>query len=158
MTSTDPATQSNDEDLTTIVVDQFYPHPPERVWRALTTPELLAQWLMPNDFRAEVGHRFTMRGRPVEATGFSGVVASTVLAVEAPRLLRISWADAEGGNAMQTTVTWTLQAEGAGTRVLLEQAGFDADDAVDQLSRRIMTGGWRSMILARLGEILDDAA
>jgi len=152
--TTDPTTTEVQDDPTRISVDQFYPHPPERVWRALTTPELMAQWLMPNDFRPELGHRFTMRGRPVEATGFSGIVASTVLAIEPPRLLRISWADAEGGNAMETTVTWTLHAEGTGTRLLLEQVGFAADNPVDQLSRRFMSGGWRSQILTRLGELL----
>ncbi|MGY4644152.1 SRPBCC family protein [Cellulomonas sp. URHB0016] len=155
--TTDPTLDAPD-DPSTITVDAFYPHAPERVWRALTTPELMAQWLMPNDFRAEVGHRFTMQGRPVEATKFSGIVASTVLAVEPPRLLRISWADAEGGNAMQTTVTWTLHPEGTGTRLLLEQVGFDPDLGVDQLSRRFMTAGWRSPILSRLGELLDAAA
>jgi uncharacterized protein YndB with AHSA1/START domain len=156
--TTAPTSRDTDDDPTRITVDQFYPHAPERVWRALTSPDLMAQWLMPNDFRPELGHRFTMRGRPVEATGFSGVVASTVVAIDPPRLLRISWADAEGGNPMETTVTWTLHAEGTGTRMLLEQVGFGADSPVDQLSRRFMAGGWRSMILTRLGELLDEDA
>jgi len=59
-------------DLSVIHVDQFLSHPPERVWRALVDPELLAAWLMPTDFAPVVGHRFTFRASPIEATGFSG--------------------------------------------------------------------------------------
>ena len=44
----------------------FFPHPPDKVWRALTDPELLGAWLMPNDFQARVGHRFTFRTDPVQ--------------------------------------------------------------------------------------------
>ncbi|WP_051639851.1 SRPBCC domain-containing protein [Cellulomonas sp. URHE0023] len=150
--------QDETADPTTIRVDQFFPHPPEKVWRALTTPDLLAQWLMTNDFVLEVGHRFTMAGRRVEATGFSGTVASTVLAIDAPRMLQVTWTDAAAEDLVPTTVTWTLEAEGHGTRLFLEHAGFDPDDEIAQLSRRIMGGGWRSMILRRLSEVLDTSA
>jgi uncharacterized protein YndB with AHSA1/START domain len=47
-----------------IVVECDLPEPPEKVWRALTVPELLAAWLMPNDIRAEVGSRFSFQPRP----------------------------------------------------------------------------------------------
>ena len=146
------------DDPTAIRVDQFLPHPPAKVWRALTTPGLMAAWLMPNDFRPVRGHRFTLSGRPVPATGFSGTVACEVLAIEPPRMLRISWADAAAprdGHA--TEVTWTLHPEGRGTRLLLEHSGFDPDDPVQQLSRHVMGGGWRSRVLRRLAELLDDA-
>ena len=53
-----------------IRTDSFFPHPPEKVWRALTDPQLLAAWLMPNDFEPRVGHRFTFRTDPVPAHGF----------------------------------------------------------------------------------------
>jgi uncharacterized protein YndB with AHSA1/START domain len=52
---------TDQDDPTSIRVDQFLPHPPGKVWRALTDPELIAQWLMPGDFRLEIGHRYTMR-------------------------------------------------------------------------------------------------
>jgi uncharacterized protein YndB with AHSA1/START domain len=143
------------EDLGTIRVDQFYPHPPAKVWRALTTPDLMAQWLMPGDFRPEPGHRFTLRARPVGATGFSGVIACQVLEVTPPRRLRISWADAADPAGSRTEVSWTLAAEGTGTRLLLEHSGFDPDDPTQQLTRRIMGGGWRSRVLRGLAEVLD---
>ncbi|MGW7362041.1 SRPBCC family protein [Streptomyces sp. NPDC054841] len=86
-----------DEDLTTIRVDQYLAHPPAKVWRALTEPELIAQWLMPGDFRLEVGHRYTMRTLPRPGTRFSGLVEAEVLAFERERMLRIRWVDQQGG-------------------------------------------------------------
>lgn len=142
------------DDPRVIHVDQYYPHPPEKLWRALTTPELMAQWLMPNDFRPVIGHAFTFRGKPVAQTGFSGEVACTVLEVSPPHTLRFSWADAAAPHATPTTVSWTLQAEGKGTRLFLEHSGFDPDDPTQQLARRIMNGGWRSHVLQRFGDLL----
>jgi uncharacterized protein YndB with AHSA1/START domain len=131
-------------DPRTIRVDEFLTHPPARVWRALTDPVLLAKWLMPNDFRPEVGHRFTFLTDPRPNVGFDGVVRCEVLVVEPERLLRISWR----GGSLDSTVTWTLAAEGRGTRLFLEHDGFDPDDPTQQFSRRIMDGGWRSNVMA----------
>jgi uncharacterized protein YndB with AHSA1/START domain len=140
------------DDLRTIRVDQFFPHPVERVWRVLTTPELMARWLMPNDFLPRVGHRFTLQGKPVEAVNFSGIVDCEVLELRPLQRLRISW---HGANSFDSTVTWSLQPEGSGTRLLLEHTGFNPDDPSPQLSRRIMNGGWRSHVLRRFSAVLD---
>lgn len=137
----------------TIHVDQFLPHPPERVWRVLTEPDLLARWLMPSDFAPEVGHRFSFRTDPVPATGFDGVVHCEVLDLVPGQRLRISW---RSGAAFASTVTWTLVPEGAGTRLLLEHAGFDVDDPEQLLALRIMGGGWRSRMPRRLAALLDE--
>jgi uncharacterized protein YndB with AHSA1/START domain len=141
------------EPLTAIRLDEFLPYPPERVWRALTDPARLARWLMPNDFRAEVGHRFSFRTEPVPGTEFDGVVACEVLAVEPERLLRISWA---GGPGLRTTVTWRLVAEGAGTRLFLDHEGFDPADPAQREALRIMGGGWRTHLMRRLEAVLAD--
>jgi len=61
----------------TIAIDQFFPYPPAHVWRVLTDPDLLARWLMPNDFQLKVGHRFTFKGTPMPKVKFSGIVQST---------------------------------------------------------------------------------
>lgn len=63
---------------TSLRIEKTYPHPRARVWRALVDPELLARWLMPNDFAPRVGHRFTFRTEP--GPGFDGIVRCEVLA------------------------------------------------------------------------------
>ena len=83
-----------------------YPHPPERVWAALTSSEALAAWLMPNDFVPEVGHgsRSGPGPRRVRRHGPAG----RVLELDPPPRMVWSWA---GGN-IDTTVTFTLEAAG----------------------------------------------
>ncbi|GAA1953801.1 SRPBCC domain-containing protein [Amycolatopsis minnesotensis] len=142
------------EDATTIHVDHFFPHEPARVWRVLTTPGLMARWLMPNDFVPEIGHRFTLRGVPIGPVDFSGTVACEVLDLVPGERLKISWRDAHGDGTFDTTVTWTVRPEGRGTRLFLEHAGFDPDNPTHQLSRRIMNGGWRSHVLRRFESVL----
>lgn len=149
MTHTDPSV---------IHVDQFLAHPPDRVWRALVDPELLTAWFMPTDFAPVVGHRFTFHARPIEATSFSGVIACEVLAVQPERLLSYTWTDPTRPDGLASTVTWTLRPEGRGTRLFLEHRGFDPDDPIQQLSRTIMDGGWRSHVLRRLERHLESTS
>ncbi|WP_431903085.1 SRPBCC family protein [Nonomuraea sp. bgisy101] len=146
-----------DDDLTTVHVDQFLRHPPAKVWRALTKPDLLAQWLMPGDFRLEVGHRYTMQAVAIPATGFSGTVQAEVLAFETEKMLSIRWQDAAPSEAhgADWTITWTLHREGAGTRLFLVHEGFDPDNPLQQRARAIMGGGWRSGVMRALEELLD---
>ncbi|WP_283136325.1 SRPBCC family protein [Rhizohabitans arisaemae] len=145
-----------EDDPTTICVDQFLPHPPARVWRALTEPDLLAQWLMPGDFRLTVGHRYTMRTKPIPATGFSGDVEAEVMAFTPEKMLRVAWRDPAptGGGKADWTITWTLEPEGRGTRLFLRHEGFDPDNPLHQRSRVIMGGGWRSHVMGALHRVL----
>jgi uncharacterized protein YndB with AHSA1/START domain len=137
-------------DARTVRVDEFLPHKPARVWKALTDPDLLAKWLMPNDFRPLVGHRFTFRTDPRPNVGFDGVIHCEVLAAEPERLLRFTWR----GGPLDTMVTWTLVPEGRGTRLFLEHDGFDLDDPAQQFTRRILDGGWRSNVMSALRSVL----
>ena len=134
-----------------IRTDSFFPHPPEKVWRALTDPELLASWLMPNDFEPRVGHRFTFRTDPVPAHGFDGIVRCEVLELVPARRLRVSWA----GGGLDTTVTWDLVPEGRGTRLLLSHEGFDSGVPRQHATLRILGGGWAGHLARRLGQTLD---
>ena len=109
MTSTTTATRS-------IIIERQMAHPPERIWRALTTSHLIAEWLMKNDFEPVEGHRFTFRATPLP--GWSGVTNCVVLKVEPQRLLSYSWGDGtESDSGLKTVVTWTLTANAHGTLV-----------------------------------------
>ena len=127
-----------------------YPHPVSRVWRALTDPAALAVWLMANDFRPEVGHRFTFRTDP--APGFDGVVHCEVLEIDAPRLLRISWR----GGPVNATVTWQLSEVSAGTRLVLDMEGFAGPKAV--AVSYLLGGGFGGMYRRDLPAVLDRIA
>ncbi len=137
-----------------IEIDQFYPHPPRRVWQALTTPELMARWLMePSGFKPVVGTGFRFHGQPMPSVGFSGEIACEVIDLVDGEQLTISWADAHSDKPAAWIVSWKLHPEGTGTRVILRHSGFDPDNAVQQRSRSIMGNGW-VRIAAQLGEVL----
>ncbi len=138
----------------TFELDEFLPHPPAKVWRALSEPELMAAWLMPNEgFAPIVGTRFTFRAAPVPQARFSGLVECEVLEVDPGRLLRISWSSRETG--LDTIVTWRLEPEGTGTRLLLTQTGFDLDDPDQARAFETLGGGWRSHAVRRMAQALD---
>lgn len=137
-----------------IRTDVFLPHPPEKVWRALTEPELLAAWLMPNDFEPRVGHRFTFRTDPVPGHGFDGIVHCEVLELVPARRLRISWA----GGGIDTTVTWDLLPQGRGTRLMLSHEGFSEDDPRQQATMRLLGGGWAGHLVRRLEQVLAEGS
>ena len=103
---------------TSIKINRNYPHPIENVWRAITTPELLEQWLMPNDFQPVVGHKFTFRTDP--APGFDGIVHCEVLELQEPTLLKFSWK----GGPIDTVVTFQLAEADGKTKLSMQQTGF----------------------------------
>ncbi|HSV04169.1 MAG TPA: SRPBCC domain-containing protein [Phenylobacterium sp.] len=127
-----------------VVVERELPHPPQKVWRALTEPHLIDEWLMKTDFEPAAGRRFTLRGD-------WGSVDCRVLAVEPHRRLSYTW-DAMG---LESVVTWTLTPVGGGTRLVMEQSGFRADQ---QQAYQGAGFGWRrffgslEQLLARMGE------
>ena len=131
-------------------LERFYPHPPAAVWRALTEPDLLAQWLMPNDIVAAVGHSFTFTTKPV--ADFDGVVRCVVLEVDVERRLVYSWRSNSG---LDTIVTWTLREQAGGTLLRLVHDGFDTDDPPQRIAFDAMGGGWRGHIADRLAATLD---
>ena len=110
-----------------VVVECDLPEPPAQVWRALTEPELLSAWLMPNDIRPEVGARFTFQA---DAEADSGPIECEVLAVEPQRLLRYSWRGEEdkrdaSDRALDSTVTFVLaERPDGGTHLRLVHDGF----------------------------------
>lgn len=135
------------DDPRTIRVDEFLPHPPTKVWRALTDSALMGRWLMANDFKLEIGHTFTFQGTPQPKAGFGGTGHSEVLDFEAERMLKISWcADPDDASGLDSTVTFILESEGTGTRLFLVHDGFDPEDSHQVAGRRLMGGGWPRIV------------
>lgn len=122
-----------------VVVEREFSHPPEKLWRALTQPHLIAEWLMKNDFQPIVGHRFDFSAE-------WGAVSCEVLEIEPARTLSYTWGD----HMLKTVVTWTLTPTTAGTALRMEQTGFLADQP---RYFQGATAGW-PRFLGALGDVL----
>jgi uncharacterized protein YndB with AHSA1/START domain len=127
-----------------IVVEYPIAAPPAKVWRALTEPELLAAWLMPNDIAPVVGHAFSFRTQPMG--DWNGIVDCEVLEVVPESRLVYTWNGGSArnddyGHKLETTVTWTLEpASDGGTLLKLVHHGFHADD----FALKMMGQGWKT--------------
>jgi len=119
---TEPATTRS------VVVEREMPHPPEKVWRALTQGPLIEEWLMKNDFEPVVGHRFNFRATPMPQ--WNGVTDCEVLIVEPCQRLSYTWnaSGVEAAKGLKTVVTWTLTPTEGGVLVRMEQSGFRPED------------------------------
>ena len=106
-----------------------FAQPPEVVWGALTDSATLAEWMYPNDFEPRVGHRFTFRVPPKPQAKFDGlVVQCEVLTCAPPRELIFTWVVGEV-HELDTRVSYRLEPDGSGTRVLFEHSGFQQGGA-----------------------------
>jgi len=120
-----------------LVIEREMPHPPEKVWRALTQGPLIEEWLMKNDFQPVVGHQFSFRSTPVP--GWDGVIESEVMVIEPNSKLSYSW----GTMGTMSVVTWTLTPTKAGTHVRMEQTGFRSEQ---DAAYKGATYGWTKFI------------
>src|SRR4030088_2986232 len=126
-----------------LVVEREMPHPPEKIWRALTQGPLIEEWLMKNDFKPVVDHRFNLRAD-------WGAVDCQVLAVEPNKTLSYTWA----AYGLESVVTWTLTPTSTGTHLRMEQSGFRPDQ---QQAYQGAKGGWQQFVggLERVVAVLD---
>jgi len=122
-----------------VVVEREVPFPPERIWRALTQPHLIEEWLMKNDFKPVVDHRFNLRKNP--QPDVSIVVDCQVLAVEPHKTLSYTWA----AYGLESVVTWTLTPTRTGTLLRMEQSGFRPNQTQAYYGARY---GWRQYFAA----------
>ncbi len=124
-----------------VVIEREFRQPAEKVWRALTQPHLIEEWLMKNDFSPVVGHRFNI------SADWGGVLDCEVLAVEPNRTLSYTWNLAHQDPAfnLQSVVTFTLTPTAKGTHLRMEQVGFRADQ---EPYYRGATVGWKRNIAA----------
>ncbi len=136
MTATTTETRS-------VVVEREIAYPPEKIWRALTQPHLLAEWLMKNDFQPVMDHKFKF-------SGDWGSVDCQVMSIEPHKTLSYSW----GGMGLGSVVTWTLTPTKTGTHLRMEQAGFRLPEQKQAYGGAMF--GWQKMfgtleqVLARL--------
>jgi uncharacterized protein YndB with AHSA1/START domain len=128
---------TNTASTRTLVIEREVPHPPEKIWRALTQSSLIEEWLMKNDFQPVVGHRFSFRATPVP--NWSGVIDSEVLVVEPNSRLSYSW----GSMGLETVVIWTLTPTASGTHLRMEQSGFRSEE---DAAYKGATYGWQKFI------------
>ena len=125
-----------------VVIERDLPHPPEKIWRALTQDHLIEEWLMKNDFKPVVGHHFNLRAD-------WGAVDCQVMAVETNKTLSYTWA----AYGLESVVTWTLTPTSTGTHLRMEQSGFRPDQ---QQAYQGAQGGWQrffaglEQVLARI--------
>jgi uncharacterized protein YndB with AHSA1/START domain len=112
---TKPATEAR-----SVIVEREFAFPPEKLWRALTQPHLIEEWLMKNDFKPVVGHHFNLRGE------WGGVLDCEVLTLEPNRTLSYTWNFVHDDPAyhLKSVVTFTLTPTSTGTHLRMEQAGF----------------------------------
>lgn len=142
MTTGDETVRSQGE---TLALDFDLPHPPEKVWRALTDPVLLAEWLLPVfDFRLEAEADFTFRTQPYP--GWDGTVNCRFIEIDPPRKISYRWSVP----FLETVVTFTLTPTPSGTRLSLVQSGFKPDQKREFGGARY---GWTTMG-AKLADLL----
>ncbi|HEY0707587.1 MAG TPA: SRPBCC domain-containing protein [Polyangia bacterium] len=143
MTSTEnTATGSRD----TLSLEFELKHPKEKVWRALTDPTLLAEWLLPViEFKLEEGAAFTYKTQPYP--GWDGIVNCKMLEIEPHKKLKYTW----GVPFLETVVTFTLAPTASGTRLSIEQSGFKPDQQREFGGARY---GW-NMMTGKLVELLE---
>lgn len=127
-----------------VIVERELPFSPEKIWRALTQPHLIEEWLMKNDFQPVVGHRFNLRRNPQPDVNI--VIDCRVEVVEPNKMLSYTWA----AYGLESVVTWTLTPTSAGTRLRMEQSGFRPDQRQAYQGARY---GWQNFF-ANLEQVL----
>jgi len=131
----------SDWNTRTVIKERNLGHPPEKVWRALTTSALIEEWLMETDFKPESGHEF-------ELDAEWGTIKCKVLTVEPQQSLSYSWQ----AHGLDSVVTWTLTETDSGTHLRMEQTGFGPDQ--EQAYRGAISGWTR--FLDRLEQVVAD--
>lgn len=129
----------------TIRRELFISQPREQVWQAITDSATLAEWMFPNDFRPQMGHRFTFRVPGNPKMNFDGLtVHCEVLVYDPPSRLEFSWS--AGGPVENTRVNFRLEPDGVGTRLYFEHSGFDLSQHFGEQAFKGAEYGWAKML------------
>ncbi|NGM82091.1 SRPBCC domain-containing protein [Paenibacillus sp. 7124] len=115
-----------------------------KVWEKVSTAEGIAQWFMPNDFQAELGHEFHLQSP-------FGPTPCKVTELDPPNSLAFTW-DTEGW-----TVSFLLKELGDQTEFTLVHGGWkQPDELIGKANEKSsvihgrMAGGWAAIVQERL--------
>ena len=131
-----------------VVIEKFFAHAPKKLWRALTEPALLTEWLLRNNFLPEIGREFQFRNEP--AGSWDGVIDCKVLAIDPLQRLAYTWR----AFGHESTVEFTLTPADGGTQLRMEHSGFRANQ---EAAYRGAQHGWQRF-LGNLGRLLHEEA
>jgi len=131
------------EETQTLIIEKEFAHSPEKLWRALTQPHLIKEWLMENDFEPKVGHDFKLR---VQTPQWNGVIDCKVLEIEPQKKLSYDWSSM----GLDTVVTFTLTPTPNGVQLRVEQSGFREEHARNFQGAKF---GWQNF-LGKLEQLL----
>ncbi|WP_428426174.1 SRPBCC family protein [Pararhizobium sp.] len=135
-------------DTQEIVLEEVFPHAPETIWKALTSGDLIARWMMaPAGFAAVEGTHFTFKTAP--AGEWDGVIRCQVLQVIPKQRLAYAWTGGHAGNSgygspLDTVVTWVLTKVEGGTRIRLVHSGFVLPR--NDTAYQNMSNGWKKVV------------
>ena len=124
----------------------FFQHPQETIWEFLTNNELLAQWLMKNDFKPIRGHKFMFTAGPHPSLEFDGNIYCEVLEILPLKKLSYSWkyGPRKGETALDSIVTWSLSPKNGGTELVLEHALLKGTE--NPMHYEAMNTGWQTNV------------
>ncbi|MGB0390546.1 MAG: SRPBCC family protein [Salibacteraceae bacterium] len=116
------------EILSPIQVEKKYQAPVEKVWEIITTQKYLSQWLMPGNFKAEVGHRYEFLCSPPEGEeNWDGKVYGVVLEVNSPNSISFTWCNSR--LKQDTLVRFILTETESGVLFKVLHEGFGKEDS-----------------------------
>jgi uncharacterized protein YndB with AHSA1/START domain len=123
----------------------IYEQSPNEVWEYLTQAELIALWLMPNNFKLELGHEFRFTTKPMPALNLDGVMHCKVLEIVPMKKLIYTWKGGSGNgiHTLDTLVEWTLEPFKNGTKLKLKHSGFKENNRDIFIG---MTDGWLKLV------------
>jgi uncharacterized protein YndB with AHSA1/START domain len=136
------------ESTRSLVIERIFPHPPEKLWRALTESALVTQWLLKNDFEPVMGRRFQFQSDPMPQ--WDGVIDCEVLVVDPLKQLSYSWK----ALGLDSVVLFTLTPAEDGTNLRMEHSGFRTDQTQAYGGAKY---GWNNFF-NKLEKVLDGGA
>jgi uncharacterized protein YndB with AHSA1/START domain len=133
----------------------FFEQSPETIWKYLTTSELMAKWLMKNDFELMPGRKFMFMANPHPDLDFDGKVYCEILEIDPTKKLVYSWKCGDGLGTMNvdSVVTWILIPKNEGTELILEHSGLD--ELKNPMLFQAMNKGWDENVRVKMGNLFN---